>query len=145
MKKMIALLIAVMMLVSFGTLAIADETQEIEEVTEVIEVPEVAEVAETEENAEEDPMAVIELPEDQDVDFTGTISVSIRFEGEELYYGDTVTLHASVKDANLDYSIRWEARNNEGSWNKVGTGADYSFAVTEENADLAYRAVLVVC
>lgn len=123
MKKMIALLLAVMMIVSFGTLAIADETEE---------------------TVEEESMTAIELPEDKDVDFTGTISVSIRFEGEELYYGDTVTLHASVKDANLDYSIRWEAKEN-GSWNKVGSGADYSFAVTEQNAGLSYRAVLVVC
>lgn len=151
MKKVLCVLFAVMMFVSFGTLSIAEE--EIKEVAaEVVEAVEAAPVVEEaapvaeeliEEEPEEDPMAVIELPEDMPVAFTGKISVSMQFDGEELYYGDTVTLRANVKDANLPYSIRWESGVND-QWNTIGSGSSYSFTVNEQNAVLAYRAVLVV-
>lgn len=96
------------------------------------------------ETAEDDSMVVIEMPEDEEeVVFTGKVSVSIHFEGEALHYGDTVTLRASVKDANLGYTIRWESGDN-GSWNQIGTGDSVRFTVTEQNAALAYRAVLVI-
>ena len=61
---------------------------------------------------------------------------------DDLAYGDKVTLKAVVSDVNKPYTIRWEAFEN-GAWKKIGSGESYSFIVSEENASLSYRAVLV--
>ena len=60
----------------------------------------------------------------------------------ELHYGDKVTLKAIVTNANVKYSIRWEAKIN-GEWKKLATGEKYEFIVKKENAELSYRAVAV--
>ena len=79
--------------------------------------------------------------------FTGKVSVKLRNEGD-IYFGDTVTLRAVVSDANADYEIRWEVNKTgrDSDWKVISgeTSKTYSFTVTEENAEYAYRAVLVV-
>lgn len=81
--------------------------------------------------------------------FAGWVEVEIEAE-EALFYGDEVTLHAKVSDANMKYSIRWEVNmkpeTEEEEWIVIPeeTEEDYTFTVTEENAEYSYRAVLVV-
>lgn len=71
-------------------------------------------------------------------------SISIRMENTgDIYYGDTVTLKADVQNAESGYSIIWEVLTEDG-WVKVGSGAKYSFVVTESNAANQYRAVLII-
>ena len=66
----------------------------------------------------------------------------------ELCYGDLVTLVAVVENADAaDGIIRWETSEaadagNAGAWMQVSTGTSYSFVVDEQNAWLAYRAVV---
>ena len=78
--------------------------------------------------------------------FTGTVVVRLENDGE-IFFGDTVTLRAEVRDANADYQIRWErSRDGGDSWEIISgeTAGTYSFVVTRENAEYAYRAVLIV-
>ena len=99
--------------------------------------------------AEEKPAeekVVEEKPVEKKAAFTGTVTVKLVNDGQ-LYYGDTVTLKAVVKDANADYSIRWQIKKpGSDEWKTVSgeTSKTYSFTVNENNAEYAYRAVLVV-
>lgn len=63
----------------------------------------------------------------------------------EIFFGDKVVLRAKVSDANAAYSIRWEMDKGNG-WEAIGGEHDttYDFVVSEENANYAYRVVLVV-
>ena len=157
MKKFLISLLAAVML--FGSvvpamgeemaeeaavIAAAEEAARIAAEEETVEEAAVEEVAAEEETAEEEAagMAVVEEPEDTAVPFTGTIAVKLECDSEELYYGDTVTLKAVVKEANKPYSIRWEAKADE-SWSTVGHGSSYAITLTEATANTAYRAVLV--
>lgn len=86
-------------------------------------------------------------PTQKPVAFTGEVEVKLESDGD-IYFGDTVTLQAVVKNANAPYEIRWEF-NKDGSedgWKTIQneTKATYSFKVTEENAGYMYRVVLVV-
>ena len=62
----------------------------------------------------------------------------------DIYFGDTVTLRAVVRDANTAYEIRWECNDGDG-WVEIPDEdeLEYEFVVTEENAALAYRVVLI--
>ena len=62
----------------------------------------------------------------------------------DIYFGDTVTLRAVVRDANTAYQIRWECNDGSG-WVEIRDEdeLEYDFIVTEENAKLAYRVVLI--
>ena len=67
-------------------------------------------------------------------------------EGEELFYGDAVTLQAIIAFATGSYTIRWEASADGGSsWFVVdaSNSTTYTFELTEENAAWQYRATLV--
>ena len=77
--------------------------------------------------------------------FTGTVTVKLDNDGD-IFLGDKVTLRAEVRDANADYEIRWEYSKGGDDWKTISgeTSKTYSFTVTEENAEYAYRAVLVV-
>lgn len=79
--------------------------------------------------------------------FTGEVDVRLENDGE-IFFGDTVTLCAVVRNANADYTISWEVdkTGSGNSWETLSNENDttYSFEVTEENAAYAYRAVLVV-
>ena len=113
---------------------VADETVE-EPVAETPAVEE-APVVEAAPVVEETPVA--EEPEAPA--FTGSLTASIISAGT-LHVGDLVTLTATVKDANGEYSLRWEA-GAAGGWKTVENGGEYTFAVSEANAQLAYRAVM---
>lgn len=71
-----------------------------------------------------------------------SIHISLVNEGD-IYYGDLVTLWASVSNVTDGYTIVWEMETADG-WVQVGSGQSYSFTVTEANAAAAYRALLVI-
>lgn len=71
-----------------------------------------------------------------------SIRISIINEGD-IYYGDLVTLWASVNNVADGYRIVWEMETADG-WVQVGSGQTYSFTVTSANAFAAYRALLVI-
>lgn len=75
--------------------------------------------------------------------FTGTVEIKLVNTGD-IYFGDTVTLRAVVRDANTAYEIRWECNDGNG-WVEIEDEdeLEYDFVVTEENAKLAYRVVLI--
>ena len=75
--------------------------------------------------------------------FTGTVEIKLVNTGD-IYFGDTVTLRAVVRDANTAYEIRWECNDGNG-WEEIEDEdeMEYDFVVTEENAKLEYRVVLI--
>ena len=77
------------------------------------------------------------------VAFTGTVEIKLVNTGD-IYFGDTVTLRAVVRDANTAYEIRWECNDGSG-WVEIRDEdeLEYDFVVTEENAKLEYRVVLI--
>ena len=62
----------------------------------------------------------------------------------EIAFGRDVTLVARVSGAEmLNYRLIWEANDGDDcGWYAVGTGSEYSFLLTRENAGREYRVVL---
>ncbi len=107
----------------------------------VVEEP-AAEEPVVEETAAEEPVA-----EEPVVDKFANASVTVRMQNSgDIYYGDSVTLLAQVNGVaeGASYSIQWQTmRDEKEGWKQIGSGSTYSFVVTESNATLPYRAVLV--
>lgn len=74
--------------------------------------------------------------------FTANVKVWLEHEGD-IYYGDYVTLHASISEASAAYTVRWEVSKDSMTWRKVWDGEMYTFQVTKDNANDFYRAVAV--
>ncbi len=73
--------------------------------------------------------------------FTG--SATIVMVEDQVYFGGQVTLKAKVEDANMEYRVVWEAKDDEREgWFEVGTGTKYVFTLTEDIVDRSYRVVL---
>ena len=96
----------------------------------------------TEEPAAEEPASEEPAAEPTPVAFAGTVTVRLENTGD-IYFGDVITLRAEIKDANLPYTIRWEANDGNG-WKAIPdeNGEKYEFEVDEENATWEYRVVL---
>ena len=62
---------------------------------------------------------------------------------EEIFYGDKVTLVATVTGVEGNYRIVWESNEN-GAWAQVGTGSAYSFIADEATASCEYRVIVIV-
>lgn len=106
----------------------------------------------TEEPTEEPVPPVVEEEEpdseEEEEEFNAELDVILVNEGEELFYGDTVTLQAVIAFATGSYTIRWEANANVDGveeWFVVDESNSpfYTFELTEENAAWQYRATLV--
>ena len=155
MKKMGLIILTAALLCSTIPGAYADESATPSEATPVATAePTVEPTAEPTVAPTAEPVAeptaeptVEPTAEPAPVAFTGVVKVKLETEGD-LFFGDTVTLRADVRDANAEYAIRWEMKSEEpdAEWEVIPgeTAETYSFAITEENADYAYRAVLVV-
>ena len=122
--------------------AISEEpvTEEVseEEVTEeeITEEPAIEEEATEEEATEEEVTTeeqIIEVPE-------GSIRIRLLNQGQ-LYYGDSVTLVAVIENVDCEYNIVWQVLDGS-EWKDVAHGAQYTFTLTEANANLQYRVVL---
>ena len=138
-KKVVALVLARVMVCSMIVTALAEE---VATVTDLLPVDEtVAEVTDdvTTEEPDEEP-----APEETEFVFTGKVGVRMLNTGD-IYLGDTVVLQAVVVDANAEYTISWEVCKDGLNWEAVAWGMNsYSFVVTRENAGYEYRAVLTV-
>ena len=143
-KKVVALVLALVMICSMSVAALAEE---VATVTDLLPVEETTVAS--------DPVddTVIEVTEDVTTDepaeepefvFTGRVGVRMLNTGD-IYLGDTVVLLAVVVDANAEYTISWEVCKDGLNWEAVAWGMNsYSFVVTRENAGYEYRAVLTV-
>ena len=91
----------------------------------------------------EELLNICDLPgEDGEAEFAGYVDIGIK-EGE-IAFGRDVTLVARVSGAEmLNYRLIWEANDGDDcGWYAVGTGSEYSFLLTRENAGREYRVVL---
>ena len=80
--------------------------------------------------------------------FTAKVKIELENKGQ-IYFGDKVILKAKVKQANAEYTVRWEYYNvnadiehGENPWVLAHKGEKYEFTVNEENAKLTYRLVI---
>ena len=157
MKKMIAMILMVTMLVSMNCV-LAEEVIEEAPVCEVVETPAPVEeekveatVEEKTEVVEEKPEIVEEIPEDETVieeievreeDFSADVVLTLVNDGQ-LYYGDVVTFSVHVSNATAEYVINWQYCDG-GEWKNIGNehGTSYSFELNEINAGYGYRVAL---
>lgn len=163
-KKVVALVLALVMVCSMIVTALAEEVATVTDLlpvdettvasdpvdATVIEVtddvtPEAPAAGdESEVPAEETTEVPAEETTEEEFVFTGSVAVRMLNTGD-IYIGDTVILRADVSNANAEYTISWEVCEDGIHWETVKSGTeDYSFVVTEENAGYAYRAVLTV-
>ena len=163
-KKVVALVLALVMVCSMIVTAMAEEVATVTDLLPVYETtvasdpvdatvievtddvtPEAPAAGdESEVPAEETTEVPAEETTEEEFVFTGSVAVRMLNTGD-IYIGDTVILRADVSNANAEYTISWEVCEDGIHWETVKSGTeDYSFVVTEENAGYAYRAVLTV-
>ena len=107
--------------------------------------PEVTEEP-TEEPAPEATEEPIEEPE-AELNPDRDIKVTAAWEGEELYFGDLVTLTAElIGYENAVYIVQWQTSEDGVNWTDVegATELIYEFAVTEENCQNYWRLIVNV-
>jgi len=74
---------------------------------------------------------------------TGTAEIRLMNEGM-LKYGEEVILRAEVRDANTSCRLVWEANDGDGrGWYELGSGEEYRFILSRENAQREYRVILM--
>lgn len=148
--------------------AAAQQTEETAE-EETVETPaaETQDTVPAEEQAETDPEEQEEAEDPKDTSddeaeepaeeeeepaFTGSVRVE-RFTTGVLYYGDTAVLQAIVTNANKDYTLQWQVKENKNLdiWTVLKNDDKYalngdslSVKLDEKDSERAYRAVLVV-
>ena len=147
-KKVVALVLALVMVCSMIVTALAEEVATVTDLLPVDETTVASDPVDetvievTDDVTTEEPAP--EADEEPEFVFTGRVGVRMLNTGD-LYLGDTVVLLAVVVDANAEYTISWEVCKDGLNWEAVAWGMEsYSFVVTEENAGYAYRAVLTV-
>ena len=75
------------------------------------------------------------------------ITVKAEWDGEELYFGDTATLKATLSGYdNAVYTIRWQTSKDGNKWEDIkgAEGAELKVTVTEDNYMNYWRALVVV-
>ena len=80
-----------------------------------------------------------------DPEFIATVKVTLAdsYDSNELYYGDKVELAAIITDANMPYTIIWQAYDGK-TWTDIQEGGlRYRMELTPESVSLSYRVVLV--
>lgn len=84
-----------------------------------------------------------------EVEFTGSADIELR-NAEKMFnegWDGKVVLTAKVQNANLSYHLVWEANDHDDrGWFTVGSGTEYSYTMTRENAqreaEREYRVVM---
>ena len=147
-KKVVALVLALVMICSMSVAALAEEVATVtdllpvEETTVASDPVDETVIEVTDDVTTEEPAP--EATEEPEFVFTGRVGVRMLNTGD-IYLGDTVALLAVVVDANAEYTISWEVCKDGLNWEAVAWGMNsYSFVVTRENAGYEYRAVLTV-
>ena len=84
------------------------------------------------------------------VEFSGSADIELKDEAGmwTAEWDGEVTLTAKVKEANLSYRLIWEANDHDDrGWFTVGSGDEYSYTLTRDNAEREakreYRVVLL--
>lgn len=75
------------------------------------------------------------------------ITVKAEWDGEQLYFGDTATLKATLSGYdNAVYTIKWQTSKDGTKWEDIkgAEGAELKVAVTEDNYMNYWRALVVV-
>ena len=75
------------------------------------------------------------------------ITVKAEWDGEQLYFGDTATLKATLSGYdNAVYTIRWQTSKDGKAWEDIkgAEGAELKVTVTEDNYMNYWRALVVV-
>ena len=75
------------------------------------------------------------------------ITVKAEWDGEQLYFGDTATLRATLSGYdNAVYTIRWQTSKDGNKWEDIkgAEGAELKIVVTEDNYMNYWRALVVV-
>lgn len=135
------------------TEVVVAEEENTEEYEEVIEKTETKTVAvEGEEISEiivtEDGNSV-ELEEQTEVEnkeiFEPYVDIEVYWEGEDLYFGDTITLTAHAYNVEgLEYDILWQSSKDDATWRDEGYGDSISYIVTKANQWDYWQAVIVL-
>ena len=75
------------------------------------------------------------------------ITVKAEWDGEQLYFGDTATLRATLSGYdNAVYTVKWQTSKDGKDWEDIkgADGAELKVAVTEDNYMNYWRALVVV-
>ena len=72
------------------------------------------------------------------VEFSGSADIKLK-NADNMWtegWDGRITLIAQVRDANLSYRLVWEANDHDDrGWFTVGSGTEYSYTLTRENAE----------
>ena len=90
----------------------------------------------------EEMLEIFNNPETYEkIDFDGTVDIVLK--DSEICFGGEVTLVARVSGADMDYRLVWEANDGDGrGWYAIGSGSEYTFILTRDNAEREYRVSL---
>ena len=142
-KRGLSLILAMLLLfVAFsGSLGTAAYAEEAKAETPAEEVKE----EKKEEAKQEDGNKKLTLAEQ--LDPKRKITVKAEWDGEQLYFGDTATLRATLSGYdNAVYTIRWQTSKDGNKWEDIkgAEGAELKVTVTEDNYMNDWRAIVVV-
>ena len=118
-----------------------DKAEEADEETPAEEVKE----EKNEEAKQEDGNKKLTIAEQ--LDSKRKITVKAEWDGEELYFGDTATLKATLSGYdNAVYTIKWQTSKDGNKWEDIkgAEGAELKVTVTEDNYMNYWRALVVV-
>lgn len=163
MKNFVKLLVIALIAAIIPCIGLAEEAEIVEtpEVVETasVEVVPAAEETVAEETAAEETAAEETVADDEIADETASDevpaeesapicfegSVEIVMENDEVWLGDVVVLKAIIANPNgAAYSLQWQVDDGAGWKDLSGETSDsLSFTVTEQNAEYAYRVVVI--
>ncbi len=124
-----------------------DETpaEEVKEETPAEEVKEEKIEEKKEEAKQEDGNKKLTIAEQ--LDPKRKITVNAEWDGDELYFGDTATLKATLTGYdNAVYTVKWQTSKDGNKWEDIkdAEGAELKVVVTEDNYMNYWRALVVV-
>ena len=158
MKNFVKLLVIALIAAIIPCIGLAEEA-EIVETPEVVETASVETVPAAEETSTDeavsdetvadneiaDEAASDEVPAEESAPICFEGSVEIVMENDEVWLGDVVVLKAIIDNPNgAAYSLQWQVDDGAGWKDLSGETSDsLSFTVTEQNAEYAYRVVVI--
>ena len=76
-----------------------------------------------------------------------SIEIYISYEGEEVHFGDTVTLYAVLKGyENCEFTVQWQQSKDNQNYEDIAgqNGLSYTFEVTEDNYTDCWRLAVII-
>ena len=139
MKKILAEILVLIMLMSLIPTVFAEEGEAAAEITVEPTAEASVTVAPTAE-VEEDDQLVSVIEDEKDA--KRSVSIYASYQGDYVSYGDTITLKAVLKGyEGTSYRLQWQVSKDGSSWKNVSgeIGLTYSIVVSEDNANNCYR------